>query len=182
MYNSKDHREALTRAAIGRKLKRDATAGLWGLLLVIPLTMLVIGAIYFELTVFFGKRVIFYVLAAVIAVFFLVKIGSIIYDSVRTILAVNAGEFSVTEDIFCQLEIRELPWRHKTRSHSFDYIFSFAGGKTYVTGSIDNTQTRLEYAVQFSKEGEKFYLITMDYNPDKILYIYPGVLFRYENR
>ena len=31
-------------------------------------------------------------------------------------------------------------------------------------------------------EFEKFYLITMDYNPDKILYIYPGVLFRYENR
>ena len=47
---------------------------------------------------------------------------------------------------------------------------------------MDDTQTRLEYAVQFSKEGEKFYLITMDYNPDKILYIYPGVLFRYENR
>lgn len=182
MYNSKDHREALTRAAIGRKLKRDATAGLWGLLLLIPLTMLVIGAIYFDLTVFFGKRVIFYVLAAVIAVFFLVKIGSIIYDSVRTILAVNAGEFSVTEDIFCQLEIRELPWRQRTKHYHFDYIFSFASGKTYVTGSIDNTQTRLEYAVQFSKEGEKFYLITMDYNPDKILYIYPGVLFRYENR
>ena len=67
MYNSKDHREALTRAAIGRQLKKDAPAALWGLLLLIPLTMLVIGAIYFELTVFFGKRVIFYVLAAVIA-------------------------------------------------------------------------------------------------------------------
>ena len=182
MYNSKDHREALTRAAIGRKLKKDATAALWGLLLVIPLTMLVIGAIYFELTVFFGKRVIFYVLAAVMAAFFLVKLGRIIYDSVRTILAVNAGEFSVSEGIFCHLEIRELPWRHKTRSHRFDYIFSFASGKTYVAGNMENPRTRLEYAVQFSKEGEKFYLITMDYNPDKILYIYPGVLFRYENR
>ena len=182
MYNFKDHREALTRAAIGRKLKRDATAGLWGLLLVIPLTMLVIWAIYFELTAFFGKRVIFYVLAAVMAAFFLVKLGRIIYDSVRTILAVNAGEFSVSEDIFCHLEIRELPWRQRTKHYHFDYIFSFVSGKTYVTGSIDNTQTRLEYAVQFSKEGEKFYLITMDYNPDKILYIYPGVLFRYENR
>ena len=37
MYNSKDHREALTRAAIGQKLKRDATAGFWGLLLVLEM-------------------------------------------------------------------------------------------------------------------------------------------------
>ena len=182
MNQSKDHREVLTHAAIGRKLKKDATAGLWGLLLLIPLTMLVIGAIYFELTVFFGKRVIFYVLAAVIAVFFLVKIGNILYDSVRTIRAVNTGRYTVTEDIFCQLEIRELSWRRQTRHHRFDYIFSFASGKTYVTDHMDDTQTRLEYAVQFSKEGEKFYLVTADYNPDKILLIYPGVLFRYENR
>ena len=182
MYNSKDHREALTRAAIGRKLKKDATAGLWGLLLVIPLTMLVIGAIYFELTVFFGKRVIFYVLAAVMAAFFLAKLGSIIYDSVRTILAVNAGEFSVSEDIFCQLEIRELPWRHKTRSHSFDYIFSFASGKTYKVSNLEYNRTRLGYAAQFSKEGEKFYLVSADYKPDKILLIYSGALYRYDDR
>ena len=70
----------------------------------------------------------------------------------------------------------------RTKHYHFDYIFSFASGKTYVAGNMENPRTRLEYAVQFSKEGEKFYLITMDYNPDKILYIYPGVLFRYENR
>lgn len=182
MNNSKDHREVLTRTYIGRKLKRDATDGIWGLLFVVPLMALITWMIYFELTAFFGKRVIFHILAAAVTVFFLVKIGSVVYDIVRTIRAVNAGRYSVTEDKFCHLEIQELPFGKRSRRHTFNYVFSFASGKTYEAGDSTYTNTRLEYAVQFSKEGEVFYLVTMDYKPDKVLYIYPGTLFRYENR
>ena len=182
MNQSKDHREALTHAAIGRKLKKDAILSHWGILFASPLLALIIWAIYFEITVFFGERQVLRILFGAVAVVFTIEVVRMAYDIVRTIRAVNTGRYTVTEDIFCQLEIRELPWRRKTRHHHFDYIFSFASGTTYVTDHMDDTQTRLEYAVQFSKEGEKFYLVTADYNPDKILLIYPGVLFRYENR
>ena len=182
MNQSKDHREVLTHAAIGRKLKKDAILSHWGILFASPLLALIIWAIYFEITVFFGERQVSRILFGAVAVVFTIEVVKLAYDIVRTIRAVNTGRYTVTEDVFCQLEIQELPWRRKTRHHHFDYIFSFASGKTYVTDHMDDTQTRLEYAVQFSKEGEKFYLVTADYNPDKILLIYPGVLFRYENR
>lgn len=182
MNISKDHRESLTRAAIGQKLKKDATQTGWGLLIAIPLITLIALGIYFEMTAFFGKHPIIYVLVGGMAAVCLAGVVRVVYDIVRTVRAVDLGQYTVTEDTFCHLEIRELPVRQQTKHHKFDYIFSFASGKTYAADSLEDTDTRLEYAMQFSKEGEIFYLVAADSTPEKILLIYPGSLFRYENR
>ena len=80
MNQSKDHREVLTHAAIGRKLKKDAILSHWGILFASPLLALIIWAIYFEITVFFGERQVSRILFGAVAVVFTIEVVKLAYQ------------------------------------------------------------------------------------------------------
>ena len=183
MDHSTDHREIITRTAIGQNLKMDAIRDICWLLVFIPFAVLWIVCLdaVMEGTSVFHILVWAFVLVLSTALF--VGIAKTVYDRVRVILAVNAGKYTVSEDILCQRVERENPWYCRPRYNRCTYVFSFASGKTCVSNSLRHTNTyRRHYAQQLSKEGDGFYVVFLDHAPEKIRLVYPGILFRYENR
>jgi hypothetical protein len=182
MHHSTDQREVITRTDIGKKLKKDAVRDLVWLLVAAVFAAQYVWLIFFEPEMFRGRHLIVYIMAGAAAALVIWGGISMVYNHVRLVYALFAGKYTVTEDTFCQFELRDVPWYQSSRHHVNDYVFSFASGKTYKVSNLEYNRTRLGYAAQFSKEGEKFYLVSADYKPDKVLLIYSGTLYRYEDR
>ena len=185
MNHSTDHRERITREEIGRKLKTDALRDIFWLLLFIPFAVLWVMCLDFVM----GDVIsVFYTfvwgIVLVLGGILLVGIVKTVYERVRIILAVNAGTYTVSEDILCQRVMREYPWYSRSRVYGkCKYVFSFASGKTCVNDGVRYIDTgREHYAQQFSREGDEFYVVFTDDAPERILLVYPSILFRYEDR
>ena len=179
MNYSTDHRDVITRTAIGRKLKRDA---LLGIIVALVLSLFaVLWFIYFEAAVV-GSGVLHILVLVLSAVYFLCVVKAV-YDQVKVLLAVKAGKYTVSEDVLLQRVVREYPWYGRRRYNRCTYMFAFASGKLYMCNGPRHTHSYIRhYEQQLSKEGDMFYVVVLDHAPEKIRLVYPGILFRYEDR
>ncbi len=183
MNYSTDHRDVITRTAIGRKLKRDAIRDICWLLIFIPFAVLWIvclDAVMEGMSVF---HILVWAFVLVLGAVLLVGIAKTVYDRVRVILAVKAGKYTVSEDVLLQRVVREYPWYGRRRYNRCTYMFAFASGKLYMCNGPRHTHSYIRhYEQQLSKEGDMFYVVVLDHAPEKIRLVYPGILFRYEDR
>jgi len=179
MNYSTDHRDVITRTAIGRKLKRDA---LFGIIVALVLSLFaVLWFIYFEAAVV-GSGVLQILVLVLSAVYFFCVVKAV-YDQVKVLLAVKAGKYTVSEDVLLQRVVREYPWYGRRRYNRCTYLFAFASGKLYMCNGPRHTHSYIRhYEQQLSKEGDMFYVVVLDHAPEKIRLVYPGILFRYEDR
>ena len=175
MNYSTDHRDVITRTAIGRKLKSDA---LLGIIVIVALSLfMVLWFIYLEAAVVVSG-VLHILIWALSAVYFFCVVKAV-YDQVKVLLAVKAGKYTVSEDVLLQRVVRY----GRRRYNSCTYMFAFASGKLYMYNGPRHTHSYIRhYEQQLSKEGDMFYVVVLDHAPEKIRLVYPGFLFRYEDR
>ncbi len=122
------------------------------------------------------------VISWAIVIVFSVAIAYATWKSVRDFVALSNARFTVSEDKFGRVDVCPKPRSRRSRYSKFQYVFLFASGKIYIIDTDVNNGTRLEHSVSFSHEGDIFYLVTMDRDPEVPVLIYSSNVFRYEER
>lgn len=175
----KDEREILTRELIRQKLTHEAKRVMLTSLFTLIFGSLFIGLVYFMLLMAFSSNpalpkiitaITFTALALCCA--FLTVRGALQLGKIRR------GEFTVLEDVLLEVKedrinvLRALISGRIFDKDSYEHIFKFKSGKTFVANSGEYRNTRLGASAGFSMPGDVFYTVFYNDAPDKIVWFY----------
>lgn len=181
----KDERELLTREIIAEKLVWNAKRSMVGALM-----MLVLGAVLFGMLFAMSavappsESWIGGILEAVTAglyfaacVFFFVR-GMVFHGKAKR------GAFTVEEDVLSSVEEDRFSFRRLrflrtlTDLFDFDYVFRFESGRIFYRTRSEAQRGRIGALADLSMAGDRFYLVTYEGAPQKVVLLYSARLHR----
>ena len=183
----KDEREVLTRELVSQKLKREAKRTMFGALMTF-----ILGSIFFGLVSLMvlavskpgsiAPAVVSSVLFSALAVYCVVMLILAAIKLGKT----GRGEFTVYEDVLVEIKDDQLNVFLALLSgrifdkDSYEHIFKFESGKTFVANSGEYRNTRLGASADFSLPGDVFYTVFYNDSPNKIVWFYSSKSYRYK--
>lgn len=175
-----DEREVLTRDIIRKKLIYDAKRGIFNSLFLLFLSALFLGALYL-----ISLKIIILVLLSIWAVgclFFFVR-------AILRMMKAKRWEFTVDEDTLRSIHDDKFSWwrfainfgnRYHRRRDDLEHVFEFKCGKKFVAGAAEYQNTSVDTAAKISFEGDKFFLVYYNDDPDRLIFIFSSKIYNYK--
>lgn len=176
-----DERDVLTRPIITKKLQREAKRSMIGAALMCLMGVVFGGALllldFSSSTAAAGDALIGVWIA-------LWGLGCLVFF-VRALLRMckaGRGAFTVVEEALTEVKDHQFSlWQLilyggwdillGNKSHLY-HEFRFESGKTFIANAEEFRNTRLGTAAEFSLSGDRFYLVTYDDRPNKIILLF----------
>ena len=181
MHEKEQKKDTVTYTEIGQKLKKDALLNIPALVILYPLVFGMVALSYLVGHIFYD------IMATVFMVMLFASLVSVVAEIIITVSDVNHKRYSVFEDKY----LNETEERKPVQGRCF--IYHFESGKEYtvsadelVSAAKQHYQTlldymRLSYSAGFSHEGDPFYVVTFDRNPQKIVLMFSQAIFNYKD-
>ena len=176
-----DERDVLTRPIIAKKLRREAKRSMVGAALMCLMGAVFGGALLLLDSPHSTANAGDVLIGALLGLWSLGCLFFFVRGLLRMYRA-GRGAFTVTEDALTEIRDHQLSlWRlilfggwHTLlgdRSHRY-HRFQFESGKTFIANADEFKNTRLGAAAEFSLVGDRFYLVTYDNCPKRIVLLF----------
>lgn len=181
MYKE-DQREIITYKDVASNLKKKLSGINVRTVIVIATCIIIPLCLPLPLTIAGG--VIEYVILSFCII--TLTIGITVYlliSSCRISRKIDGGSFKVQEDVLVSVYTQtRIKYSHRRHIEIHEYVFNFESGKQFIVKTTERDGTRLEFSGNHSNKGDTFYIVTFDENPDDVVLVYSGVIFKYEDR
>jgi uncharacterized membrane protein YdcZ (DUF606 family) len=185
----KDERRPLNRKIMHEKLIYEAKRSIVGSLLILFLSSVVYGMLCLVLTMGLPSTRPILIIAWIAGGLFGICYLVYLVRGVLALVKAQSASFTVAEESLVGVETDQFSWhkllisfnlRQFFQGRHFNYIFLFESGKKFVADSGEYQNTHLDTAAKYSLEGDRFFVVTYDDAPDKIVLLFSAKTYQYQ--